>query len=409
MGYMGMDLITKADYEELDYLIEKLIPSRDEIYIFGRGVYGKSFAKYLTTLGIKIDGFIVSGNCTNDDVNNKDTMVLSDFINYYETSGKSILVLMALSSKFYGEVYPDLMFLQDDLYMVSEKYLLLSQYRCGCSENITLTIPVVDYCTAIACFGCTAAVPVATCKSKYTLEEYMGDMDKIKELIGENVCHVNFTGGDVFLHSELIEMIEYARKLYPQVLIDLSSNGVSFDVPDDNFWVRAGNVGIEINWTLYPIKYKNWGGTVSKIKKLSNGNVKINIVGDSSGESKSSWCLPYTESVEKKQDWLFCGIHKCNTNTLMIYHNSISVCPAPRALNYLTKKFCGELSDSFVENVDYKKHVLTIDQIKNCEEIYDFMTKRPILCDYCAIRERHSMGKWLSSHGKFEEWFIKKE
>lgn len=151
------------------------------------------------------------------------------------------------------------------------------------------------------------------------------------------------------------------------------------------------------------------GATVSKIKKLSNGNVKINIVGDSSGESKSSWCLPYTESVEKKQDWLFCGIHKCNTNTLMIYHNSISVCPAPRALNYLTKKFCGELSHSFVESVDYKKHVLTIDQIKNCEEIYDFMTKRLILCDYCAIRERHSMEKWLSSHGKFEEWFIKKE
>lgn len=70
---------------------------------------------------------------------------------------------------------------------------------------------------------------------------------------------MNFTGGDVFLHTELIEMIEYARKLYPHVLIDLSSNGVSFDVPDDNFWVRAGNVGIEINWTLYPIKYKNWG------------------------------------------------------------------------------------------------------------------------------------------------------
>ena len=68
-----------------------------------------------------------------------------------------------------------------------------------------------------------------------------------------------------------------------------------------------------------------------------------------------------------------------------------------------------ELSDSFIESVDYKKHVLTIDKIKNCEEIYDFMAKRPILCDYCAIRERHSMGKWLSSHGKFEEWFIKKE
>ena len=61
--------------------------------------------------------------------------------------------------------------------------------------------------------------------------------------------------------------------------------------------------------------------------------------------------------------------------------------------------------------IEYLKNVktpviLVINKIKDKKEIFEYMKKRPSICDYCALRERKNMGKWISSKGQFEEWFV---
>lgn len=404
MSLVGIGEIGEKDFEFLDYLFNEYIPFYDEIWLFGTGKYASAFTRYLQTCDINVDGYVVS-NTNYKNIQGKRILSINEFKKYKNTRGSKIALLLTIHSRYYGEVYPYLMTLGKDVCFIKTAYLEYAQEHCGEIDDIILSVPLTEFCQGILCYGCTSCVPVIEQKYSYNFEQFCTDMTKIHSLIGLKIKYINFTGGDVFLHPRLIEIVEYTRNLYKNIPINFSINGVLLSKQTKEFWHRLGKCDVDLNWTLYPIQYPDLEETMNVITKI-NG-VRLNIIGDSSGEEKNSWKLPYSFEKQNQYDWLFCRHHKCSNNVLIMYQNTLGVCHPHRGLIHLEKKFGDKFTEEFKNAITkFNEEILKINEIENKDEIVEYMRKRPSMCDYCALRERKNMGKWLKSEGKFEEWFV---
>ncbi|MCI8672359.1 MAG: hypothetical protein HFI89_02530 [Lachnospiraceae bacterium] len=407
MSYMGIGEIEKKDFEFLDVLFKEYIPSYNEIWLFGTGKYAMAFTRFLKICDIDIAGYVVSDKNTIS-IKEKNVLSIEEFKEYKKKKngeGVKIALLLAVHNQYYGEIYPYIMSLGKDVCFIKRSYLDFAKEHCGKVDNIILSVVLTEFCRGILCYGCTSAVPIVKENCLYEARQFFIDIDKIYDLIGSKVECINFTGGDVFLHPQLIEIVEYTRKLFKTQLINFSINGILLSEQSEEFWSRLAKCNVELNWTLYPIEYSDLEETINVIKKV--GGIKLNINGDGGGEEKNSWKIPYTLKKQNKYDWLFCRHHKCSKNVLMMYENTLGVCHAYRGLNHLEKAFGYKFTAEFKRALmKFHGEVLKVDEIKNNEEIFDYMKIRPSICDYCALRERKNMGQWMRSKGDFEEWFV---
>jgi len=402
MSYMGMEAITNKDFEELDYLIEEYLPQKEEIWLFGTGKYAQAFYDFLKICDIKVTGFVVSKVEEQCPFSSEPIISVEELRERYKE--KNLTVLLTVGWNYYGEVYPQLMFLGDDLYFLKRTWKECAVDRCK-TDDIILAFQTTDYCYGIACYGCSAGSPIAK-KNVYELEQFKKDNYKIEKLIGENIKKICFSGGDVFLHPQLVEMTEFIRDLYPTIEITFLTNGILIDKQNDEFWIRMGKCKVRFEWTLYPVKYPNLSKRMKEIEVLSNGGVQFVIIGDSIDEDKTSWKLPFTFHRQKKQDWLFCRFHKDNNAVMALRDGKMGSCCIGRLLPQVKAKFSEKLTEEFLQNTTPELITLDVDSLESAEEIYEFMKKRHKVCDYCAIRERKSMGKWMRSKGEFSEWFV---
>ena len=86
---------------------------------------------------------------------------------------------------------------------------------------------------------------------------------------------------------------------------------------------------------------------------------------------------------------------------------TLRTCFAVRLFDNLKARFGDEIAGEFYEAGSSGCNYKIISQLQSVEEIFDFMKKRVPLCDYCAIRERHSMGKWEQSRKEITEWLCR--
>lgn len=168
-----------------------------------------------------------------------------------------------------------------------------------------------------------------------------------------------------------------------------------------------GGGGVTLYWTLYPIAYPDYESTVERIKILGEGKIHIFVQGDSTGEGKSSWKIPFDmKKTSERYDWLFCRLHKDNHNMLIVRDGTIRTCFAVRLFENLENRFGNRMTDKFKNCGKSAENYLRLSNIQSEEEIVQFMRKRIALCDYCALRERHSLEEWMPSRGDMTEWFI---
>lgn len=394
MGYMSMDTISLADFDAMDNLFECFIPAHQEIWLFGAGVFGKAFYYYLKECGVKATGFVVSDLASKSIVGNDSILLLNieQFKRHYiEKRGRGLI--LTLDEKYYDEILPRLMFLGEDLYFLKKKYKQLALERCGERDKFkALIFRLADHCN-FSCYSCATASPVAE-KEIYEYEAFARHIEKLSKLFEDSVKRITFTGGDVFLNPRFLDFIVLARKMFPASEITFTTNGIDFYKQDNLFWKTLAENEVIARWTLYPVKYKNYADTIDKAKKFG---VNLLIGGDRVGEDKTSWRMPFSiKGKQKKHDFLFCPFHReCATIANGIYYP----CVVPGVLKHFKKYF----------GIDIPLHegdFLDINKINSVKEIEDWLKRRPPVCDYCALRERRSMGEWMPSKRDRSEWFL---
>lgn len=291
-SYMQMDLISADDFEELDYLFHVFLVDR-KIWLFGTGEYAKSFFRFLHECEVQVEGFVVSDRKNNPLVfMGKKVIDAEQFRELYCSGGYRTGLILTVSSAYYGEIFPFMMYMKDDLYMPKEIYKRFAKEHCGTVSNIELSFPLVDFCKGISCYGCTAGAPIAE-RRIYEVFQFQHDISKMHSLLGDRITRINFTGGDVFLHPELAKLTEMARGYYPDAEISFSINGIGMDKQSDELWRRLGKCGVKMVWTLYPVDYPDYADVMKKIKEIAGDGISFAVQGDSAGDTKTSWRMPF--------------------------------------------------------------------------------------------------------------------
>lgn len=404
MSYMNMGKSMQNEIRELDILFDEFILPKDELWIFGTGKYGKAFYRYLRQCDVVIKGFIVSDEKHKNE-QKLPIMTISQFRDYYFQKEKKVGVLLAIDPMHYGNVYPRLMFLKEDLYIVKANWLTCAEKHDCNLDGLNIIIPIIDYCKGIACYGCGVCSPIAQ-KSKYEFNQFEKDFFMVDKFLHEKVTRINITGGEPFLHPDLLRFVAVLRKTYPTAVISISTNGLSFLTKDDYFWEELGKMNIVIDWTLYPIDYPNMDEFFEKISESKNNQIQFVIHGDEYGDSKSSWLLPYSFEKQKKRDWLFCGHHRDGSNCIDMRDGIIYYCYVNANIKQLEKKFGDKFTESFNESMHDQRNYIKINEIESINQVLKFVKGRHPQCDYCAVRKRRSMGEWMRSKGDFEEWVL---
>lgn len=395
-----MGEITQEDFAAMDDLFENFIPMHKSVWLFGNGDFGTAFYRYLQECGVTASGFVVSNPKTSRTEDGISVLSIKDFRQLYENE-RSIGLILTVDEKYYDEILPNLMFLGDDLRFLKRKYKQLAFERCGDTKKFRLlSFHIADKCN-LACYGCTAASPIAKKSIIYSYETFSCDIQKLSDLFGNNIENIYFTGGDVFQNPHFLEFIKLSRNLFPDSKISFSTNGLAFHKQEDSFWRILGENKVLVYWTLYSVIYKKYEETIEIAKKY---NVNLLVIGDAANEDKTSWRIPFAmRKNQKVHDFLFCSFHrKC----AVIANGYYLPCCAPRMVKHIKNYFEIDIPLTEAVCVGGGGDFMDLRNVNKACEIENWLKKRPPLCDYCAIRQRYSMGKWLPSGCKKEEWIL---
>jgi len=105
-----------------DELIVHWASKYEKIYLYGLGQFAKAMSAHLQTIGVQINGFVVSSLSTNQKERTAQILSTQDFEEVYSRSHGKCGIVLSLNDRYYNEVVPLLSFAHSDLYFPREEY-----------------------------------------------------------------------------------------------------------------------------------------------------------------------------------------------------------------------------------------------------------------------------------------------
>lgn len=245
----------------------------------------------------------------------------------------------------------------DDIYLPPYRSDFPSVYK-----GIEVEIQIVDHCN-INCNHCNHFSPLAEpwC---IDIDDYTKQLQALKNNIN-TVKRLLILGGEPTLHKNLFELCKIARNIFPDICIDVLSNGIILtDIEQHKQEYKKLN--INFTFTYYP-GYNDF----EKLEKLN----EIGRVFHSRLFSKETLVDP--DGLGNKHNHFFnCINHKLPCLTLKDY--KLYICPFCAHVDHYCKKAGIEIEE--IENIDY----LDINKINNNLDILQKFCFTPKnYCSYC--------------------------
>lgn len=252
--------------------------------------------------------------------------------------------------------------------------------------SLFFDVELCDHCN-LNCKGCGSFAPLAK-ESFLKVEDYVRDAERLSQLSGGVVHHINILGGEPLLHPDLLQFLKVTRQLFPIGNINLVTNGILVLKMQDEFWDVMRECKIILAVTKYPINLK-----YDEIEKKSREmNVKCIYFGD----ANNYWThTVITEHGNRNElhSFLECG----NANNCTVLQDG-KLYPCPRAAKI-------QLFNEFFKT-DYKltsRDYIDIHADIQLEDIMKFLSKPIPFCRYCNIFANETT-TWEASKKKIEEW-----
>ncbi|MCQ2754005.1 MAG: radical SAM protein [bacterium] len=229
-------------------------------------------------------------------------------------------------------------------------------------------------------------------KSFIDTKDFRNDVKKMSEIAGNEVKEVHILGGEPLLHPELIKLLKTARYYFPNADVMLISNGILVLKQKPEFWRTLQKYQIHLSVTEYPLDIN-----YQQITRLTQKfGVKYSFYAPS--KENSQWHLPLDLKGEQDADYSFANCSKNNNCTnINIYRGKLYVCPVIAYVKYFNNFFNKNLE---VTEDDY----LTVKNIKDIDEIKDYISSSKPFCKYCNIDSRTFDNKWEVSCKDIQEW-----
>lgn len=363
---------------ELDRLYDFAVCHK-KIYILGAGKIGKGLAHYLKQAELP---FIE--NITSED--------LPDIKEEYKENVCGVII--GVRDGLLDEVIPPLKkFMKEE-----DIFLLSSEKRENMGEKFSVehiskefwvNVFVTNRCN-LFCKSCSTYAPICKTAEDYDLEIFQKDIRQLRDLKLSTLVFFNFTGGEPFLHPELISMLSEARETFPEKNMNCYTNGLRIKAVSDEFLVSFRKLNVSLTITEYPIEGLELRESYERLDALG---VKYHVIYSDGQKYFSKRPIKVDKSV-KPYLYYYCPRYKTHTESLFLYRGTLSKCIYSFAGKWFNEAFGTNLVRT---EADY------VDLYHTTEgEIYDYCIKRLPYCGYCSPIEE--LIPWGLSERKIEEW-----
>ena len=225
-------------------------------------------------------------------------------------------------------------------------------------SNLELEIHIVDHCN-LNCSSCNNFAPLAD-KFFITEEDFFNQITLVKKTL-PMLSRLIITGGEATLHPELFNLCKIARNIFPNIIIDILTNGIILNNWEDIILQNYADLNINFFVTKYP--KQNYSNLYNQKQKFSNIQIKENVqylfsssLIDLNGKSENKYCQKY----------------KLPCLTLKNY--KIFICPFSAHLDiYCNKK------NIRIKNNDF----ILLNEDLNIDKLKEFYLSKKNICNYC--------------------------
>ncbi|MDR0758736.1 MAG: 4Fe-4S cluster-binding domain-containing protein [Treponema sp.] len=257
-------------------------------------------------------------------------------------------------------------------------------------STMVMGVYAAQHCN-LNCKCCTAFSPIAE-KSFLNIESYNNDMAKLAKLTGNRLSSFGVTGGEPLLHPQITEIFTIARNYFPETDIFFMTNGLLLLGMPETFWENIKQNNIAINLSRYPIQIN-----VDKIiEKAKSYNVKFDYVGGGDVPVKLMWKYPLDVDGKQplKRSYNICTqINRCVT----MKDGIIYPCNTIAGIEHFNKYFNKNLKVT-------AEDVLELHNVKDINEVYEFLYTPKPFCKYCNRRGVEFGIKYGNSKKDITEW-----
>lgn len=250
------------------------------------------------------------------------------------------------------------------------------------SANILpyLEFHLTDHCN-LNCKGCSHYCPVAD--EKYlTYDVFYRDMKRLSEIF-VNIAKIRIMGGEPLLHPLVATFAEETRRLFPDSIICIATNGILLPSMRPEFFKILKENKIVLDISVYPVirdrisSYTVFAaqyGIPTNYTEVVQFRKDLNPLGDS----------------DKQEMFIQCRNKMCTfLRDGKIYH-----CRIPALSNIVNTKFGLNIpADSYMD----------IHTDVSAADILDFLRRPSSACAFC---KKAIWFSWEISKGNKDEWLV---
>lgn len=372
-------------YSINDHLFDHIIDfarKGSEIYLFGAGRIGSGMKVFLEDSGITVKDIFVSSR-------------REDMMTAGADAGARIIV--SLGDQYIDDVLPLISgaFAKDNILIPSAvvrneigSIYSKDDLRAPEKKKFWINVYVTNKCN-LACRSCSALAPICKTPDFYEPEMFKQDMKRIKELAFHSLRAFEFTGAEAMLHPDIMEMLSYARELFPDIRLQLYSNGVFFLKCGVDILEQLSKLKVIVTITEYPLEALR---IKDVYKRFDEYNVDYFVIYAEGQKYFSKRPLHFDGNAEKHA-YIYCPRYR-TFKSLFLFRGRLYKCIYSLSAKYISEAFHREVKAADNDSISIYE--------KTAEEIYDFDIHRIPFCRYCAPIEEKV--PWGISEKKIEEW-----
>lgn len=347
-----------------------------KVYLFGNGHIGKAMEKYLQDSGIMIRDILTSDNIGK--VSEEEAEKYGVIIGVGDIVLSEILSVVKKYFRNEKIYIPKLEVRENIGNILGEETW---------KEQFWLNIYVTNKCN-LGCKSCSAFAPI--CKPDfYEIELFRKDIDRVAK-IGLNVIHeLKFTGAEAMLHPDILEMLSYTRNMFPNIKIQVYTNGLFIRNYEDEKLKKLSELNIILVITEYPLPNLCLKYSYDRLNKFG---ISYFVIYAEEQKYFSKRPLRFEKDVSLER-YIECPRYKM-CKSLFLFRGRLYKCIYAISAPYV--------NDAFGKNLEVKKADYVDIYNTDANEIYRYATRRIPFCSYCSpIEERVP---WGLSERKIEEW-----
>ena len=267
-------------------------------------------------------------------------------------------------------------------------FLKITRVNLKKRKLLRLEVDIVDHCN-LNCNCCSHFSPLAD--EKYMdIDIFEEDCELLSGLTKGQIKILDLMGGEPLLHPDINKFIKISRQYFPIGEISIITNGILLKKMNSIFWKMCYENNIKIIVSSYPIKLD-----IHEIRTIANNyNVILNVRGQNDGKLWKKIPLDINGKQNNNNNFIMCS--EAN-NCIQLKNGKLATCRLPFAVNHFNTFFKYNIP---IEENDY----ININQIRDIDEILEFLRKPPPICKYCNQKDISYNINWYVSKKEILEW-----